>query len=125
MQLDNLENSVLRVVAAGNLAVLALSTPDVIGTYQFSRYLIMMCILTESIIILKYYDKIFARDSVARIKNATNWSVSQQCHEGYNLLTTRVYILNLLLVCVAFIKYQYINYIYGIMYSLIVLSLTT
>jgi len=125
ISIDNLENQLLRVVAMGNLVVLALSTPDVIETYQFSRYLILMCLLTESIIILKHYDKLFVRDSISKIKNGVKWSVSRKYREGYELLTTRIYILNLLLVCVAFIRYQYINYIYGGMYSLVVLSLTT
>jgi hypothetical protein len=125
IQIDNLENQLLRVVAMGNLAILAFSTPDVIAAYQFSRYLIMVCILTESIIILKHYDKLFARDSISKIKHGVKWSVSRKYREGYELLTARIYILNILLVCVAFIRYQYINYIYGGMYSLVVLSLTT
>lgn len=124
IQIDNLENQLLRVVAMGNLVILAFSSPDVIATYQFSRYLILMCVLTESIIILKHYEKIVAPDSIASIKHGAKWSVSRKYREGYELLTARVYILNLLLVCVAFVRYQYINYIYGVMYSLVALSLT-
>jgi hypothetical protein len=121
---DTFHKSLLRVVALGNLSIYLISEHQFITHHVFSRYLTIIIILTELIIVANSYSNIVIQRR--HQPNLRQWPVSTSLMRGpHSYMVYHIYLMNVLLLIILFCQWcEYTNYFCGICYSgLILLTL--
>jgi len=113
----------LRVGGMGNLVGLLLLAPKLINSYEYSRYLIVVFVITEfALIIDKYYNEVICR---RRYMGLRQWPATTLLSRGMagSQLVYQIYFLNLL-ICFVWLGYgwTFTNYLCSLGFSLMILT---
>ena len=113
----------LWVAGVGNLAGLLFLAPKLINSYEYSRYLIVLFIITEFALILeKYYNEVVCRRSYMGLRQ---WPATTLLSRGIagSPLVYQIYFLNLL-ICFVWLGYgwPFTNYLCSLAFSWMMLT---
>ena len=123
MNSDKLTNNMLRVCGMGNLMILLITDYNLVVSYSFTRYLFLVCVLTEVIFGLQDYNKYqITRRQREVNNNSMKWELTRTYCDIYKLTIYKIYLLNILIFSLIFLQWQYINYAVGVMYSAVELG---